>query len=342
MNPSTEAAVLPGRVPVLIVGAGISGLAAGRRLHEAGREFTILDKGRGVGGRCATRRFQGRRFDHGAQFFTVRDAAFRTLVGQWLDRGIVKEWCRGFPEQDGTQRDDGPPRYVAVEGMNRIPKALAADLAVHVQTKAVKAERTGRAWHVLTDGGETVVADRLVLTSPLPQSLSLLPAQTHAQLLAEFPRFREVRYENCFAVMLVLSGASRVPLPGGLRLAGPSIAWIADNTMKGINQGESALTVHTTSAFAAEHGETPHEKVADMIVAEAGPWLNSAVTDWQVHRWLYSKPCGFAGAPCAYLGTPPHLVLCGDCMQAPSRLEGAFLSGVAAAEALLDPSGNPK
>jgi predicted NAD/FAD-dependent oxidoreductase len=59
------------------------------------------------------------------------------------------------------------------------------------------------------------------------------------------------------------------------------------------------------------------------------------VISWQVHRWRYSKPLSFAGAPFVGLGSPVNLLLCGDYMQPPSRVEGAILSGLAAAREIL-------
>src|SRR4051812_5903801 len=69
---------------VLIVGAGLAGLMAGHVLADAGKRVVLLDKGRSVGGRMATRRIGGGLADHGAQFFTVRDPEFGKFVERWI------------------------------------------------------------------------------------------------------------------------------------------------------------------------------------------------------------------------------------------------------------------
>ena len=104
----------------LIVGAGIAGLVAARSLQSRGFSVLILDKGRGVGGRLATRSFEGGRFDYGAQFFTVRNPAFRNLVEEWLAAGIVAPWAQGFHLPDGKFKDTGEVHYRGVGGMRTI------------------------------------------------------------------------------------------------------------------------------------------------------------------------------------------------------------------------------
>ena len=77
---------------VVVIGAGIAGLLAAQQLHSTGHEVTVLDKGKSPGGRLATRRIGAATLDHGAQFFTVRDAQFDHHVQQWVHDGVVREW----------------------------------------------------------------------------------------------------------------------------------------------------------------------------------------------------------------------------------------------------------
>ena len=78
--------------PVLIIGAGMAGLTAARQLHEANLPVLVVDKGRGVGGRMATRRIGHGRVDHGAQCFTVRDQHFALCVSDGQVAGVVSRW----------------------------------------------------------------------------------------------------------------------------------------------------------------------------------------------------------------------------------------------------------
>ena len=77
---------------VAVVGAGIAGLAAARALRAAGHSVIVFDKGRGPGGRASSRRAEPFAFDHGAQYFTVRDPRFQTVVDALRDRGVVAPW----------------------------------------------------------------------------------------------------------------------------------------------------------------------------------------------------------------------------------------------------------
>ena len=118
---------------VLIVGAGLCGLQAAGDLHQAKRRVLVLDKGRGVGGRAATRRWDGVPVDHGAQFFTVRTWAFWAQTARWLAHGVCRPWAEGFHQWDNDGKglrppdpdDAGHPRYACPAGMSALGKSLS-------------------------------------------------------------------------------------------------------------------------------------------------------------------------------------------------------------------------
>ena len=76
---------------VAVVGAGMAGVAAARTLLQAGHRVTLIEKSRGFGGRMATRRTEFGGFDHGAQYFTVRDKRFETALRSNAT-SVVRPW----------------------------------------------------------------------------------------------------------------------------------------------------------------------------------------------------------------------------------------------------------
>ncbi len=305
----------------LIVGAGMSGLTAAVALHERGWDVLLLDKGRGVGGRMATRRFAGSYFDHGAQFFTVRDSRFREAVARWEFHNVVMPWFT-----DGLH-----VRYRGIAGMTSLTKHLAKSLDVRSETKVQSVKSGNRGWCVVTETGERFHADALLLTAPAPQSAAIL-ADCAGQLPAEtFNTLRRIDFDPCFALLATLEGASCIPAPGYLRIDKGPIEWIADNTQKGISTGPAALTIHARADFSRQHLESPQDEVAALMLEAARLLLGVNVSAWQLHRWRYSKPLGEPRPPFLFTSKPAPLAIAGDAF-GESRIEGAFLSGLSAAE----------
>jgi renalase len=324
----------------LIIGAGIAGLAAARVLQAHCLNVAVFDKGRGVGGRLATRWSEsetGERafYDHGAQFFTVRDAAFQTQVDDWLARGLVKEWARGFADASGQPQRDGHPRYCAVKGMNSLARDLAQGLNIKTNAQVVSVSPFESGWRVTMNSGETHTAAALLLTPPVEQSLALLDAGA-AQLTDETRAALErIRYDPCFALLVELAAPSRLPEPGAVQLRGEPVSWMGDNHRKGISPDAFTVTLHAGPAFTREHYDAPHEVIAQKLLHAANDWLRAPVKRWQVHRWRYSQPVVTHSEPCLFTREPAPLAFAGDAFGAP-RVEGAFLSGRAAAQALLN------
>ncbi|HEV2094774.1 MAG TPA: FAD-dependent oxidoreductase [Rubrobacter sp.] len=321
----------------VIVGAGISGLLAAGELRDAGWRVTVLDKGRGVGGRMATRRISGAGFDHGAQFFTVRDGRFESLVDGWLAEGAAAEWSRGFADAEGNANPDGHPRYRGSEGMTSIPKHLATGLDVRTGERVTRVDRTGDGWTVVCESGTSVSGDALLLTAPVPQSLALAESGNYALPEGTRQQLEGVSYDPCLALMALLDGASPVPEPGGVQIKGEPLDWIGDNATKGISD-LPALTIHAGPKWSHEHYDDEEADVTRALLDLAGERLGAdlaaAAVETSLARWRYSWVTSSHEEACLVASENPPLVFCGDGFGQP-KVEGAALSGLAAADRLL-------
>lgn len=314
--------------PILIIGAGMAGLSAAQRLTAANLPTIVLDKGRGVGGRMATRRVGEASFDHGAQYFSAKTPDFELFVSDAVGQGIAHEW---WPAIGDTKH----PRWVGARGMNALPKLLAENCTVQKGKKAVKIEEAGGTWQVTTEDSETFAAAALIVTIPAPQALELL--ENSGLHLPENP-LPQIKYHPCLALMASLDGPTNIPALGGLLANGPVVSWLADNYQKGISQAPS-MTIHASPEFSQKHldgdlqaaGSLMLEVVADLI-------LPATVLDWQIHRWRYSLAYERYEAPYFEAQTKAPLLFGGDGFGM-GNVEGAYLSGAAMADHLLKING---
>ena len=93
------------------------------------------------------------------------------------------------------------------------------------------------------------------------------------------------------------------------------------------------MTIHATPAFSLEHQDDDRQKIGQYLLEVAAPWLGSETAEFQVHAWRYARPRHEQDHPCLILNQSPSLLIAGDAFGGP-RVEGAALSGWAAAEAL--------
>ena len=312
----------------IVIGGGITGLIIATVLQRRGIKVTVLDKGRDIGGRLATRRISHEEsikgvFDYGAQYFSVTNPKFQVWVDDWLKHNVIKEWCQGGSEADEKTR------YCGINGTRGIAKYLAKNLDVCINTKVAEVSYNKK-WLVKTENDRQYQGDMLVMTSPVPQSLSLLDASLIVLPLEIRFSLEQIEYDSCIAVLALLEKPSNIPAPGGISLEDDSLAWLADNHQKGISPDGYAVTLHATPKFSEDYWDSDDAEIVYKLITAAADYLDSPVIKYQVHRWRYSLPKTFYNEPCFALLELP-LVMAGDAFVAPT-IEGAVMSGMSAGE----------
>ncbi len=296
------------RVGVIVVGAGIAGVACARALTASGVEVRVLERARVVGGRMASRRLHGRPVDLGAAYFTVSDPGFAEVVDGWRAAGLARPWTDTLAVLGDGARGSaaGPMRWAAPGGLRSLVAALADGLDLTLEHEVA---RVGPGPVV---DGETV--DAVVLAMPDPQAARLLD-----------PAPASVADRSWNPVITVAAGwAERgwAELPAAFVNDHPVLASVADD---GDRRGDGApvLVAHTTAAVARANDADPDGAVPAVLDA-LRDLLGVGEPLWtHAHRWRFAAP---AASREATFGLDGGIGLAGDGWGR-SRVEAAWRSG---------------
>ena len=310
-----------GAMRIAIVGAGMAGMSCGQRLSRLGHEVRLFDKGRGPGGRMATRRMEDGgttlHFDHGAQYFTARDPRFVEQVAHWETAGVAARWAAA-----------GDDAWVGTPAMNAPLKAMAGELGVQFGTRIEQLVRDGESWQIDGEGAPDARFDAVLVAVPAEQAGSLL--QPHAPAMATLAD--QTASDPCWTLMAGFE-APLALVQDTLRQRGP-IGWAARNNAKPGRASEECWVVQASPEWSRAHLEDNAETVAAALLAELAE-ANGGPLPRQLgataHRWRFARS-GTAGEE-ALWDAEQRIGVCGDWLIGP-RVEAAYMSGLLLAEAV--------
>lgn len=324
---------------VLIVGAGISGLMAARTLLDRGFTVQLIERARAVGGRLATRRIgESGHADLGAQFFTVRTDAMQRHVDGWLDDGLVFVWGTGW--SDGSVKrthSDGHPRYAVRGGMNGLAKHLAADLNIVLDRLVTYVELKDGHWQLNDSDSETYLGRALLLTPPMPATLKLLSASAISLHPVDLDELRRIQFGPCLCGIHVVEGEVDMPEPGAVQNFQNEVYWVSDNHAKGISQS-TIITSHANAKYSRQNWDASEADIVQELESAVQPYLKTGarIVSTQLKKWRFSVPLTTNPHEFVFARDLPLLAFAGDAFGGRGRVEGAFVSGVAAGNALAD------
>lgn len=318
-----------------VIGAGVAGLACAQTLREHGVAVTVFEKSRGLGGRCATRREGSWRFDHGAQFFTVRHPAFSRRVQEWQRQGVVTPWTGTLGVRErGAWRPAGSEtvRMIGVPGMSAIGGALAEGIDVQRATRVSRVAGSAGSWNVLGEADAMLGRfDAVLACTPPAQADSLIAGA--APDLARDLSSRVM--QPTWATMVVLPSRPAFPWDGAFLNDDDVLGWIARDASKPDRGPAETWVLHATHAWSIAHLEDDEARVCSAMLAAFQEVIGSAPAPVRAmaHRWRYASPAapGIAGA---LYDTTLRIGAAGDWC-AGARVEGAFLGGIELAHRVL-------
>ena len=308
-------------INIAVIGAGIAGLTCARQLSNAGLNPVVFDKGRGIGGRVATRRSGDLRFDHGAPYAQAFRADFKKMLHGLVNDDYAAQWIDG----------KGEDKTVGTPDMSSLPKGIAAGLDVRLNTPITAvASHAGKGWR-LRSAEKDFLAHHIIITVPAPQVAGIL-GEKHP--LAT--QITKVKMSPVLTIMIALNGD--IPIAHEPKQDDPLVSIIQNCGKPNRPQNcGSAWVAHAGLAFSLAHLEKDLPDIAKQMLPLLCNRLSvkaDRITHAVSHRWRYGRVSEPLEQP-FLRSSNGTMYLGGDWCVGPN-IEDAWSSGTAIATDLLE------
>jgi predicted NAD/FAD-dependent oxidoreductase len=332
---------------VIVIGAGIAGLACARRLAHGGLRPLVLEEATEIGGRCATERVEEQPVDTGLPFFQGEDSEFLSALSEVdatrLDGWPVRVEGAGSPCQPPAF---GPreERLSFAEGVLVFPRHLARGLEVRSGHRILRIALRDGAFDLLDQHHRAFAARSIVLA---------LPAEHIAELLATVAS-SSPELASAHALIGLAHSLPCLSVVAGYPLEAPAPAWDAAYPESGgvihLASHDSAkrrapkfhvLVYQCLPRWSRLHCQEPLERWSSAVLGEAarhfGAWAAHPL--WtQAQTWRIARLAGGSElvSPMVVHGPEGQAAgLAGELFGASGGAEAAFVSGVRLADRLL-------
>ncbi len=332
---------------VIVVGAGVGGLSCARALKSRGADVIVMERARGVGGRCATRRIEGQPVDHGVMFLHGSEPMFIDALKE-VTVDSAKAWPimvqgEGKPCQPRAF-NPGEVRFSFEQGVNSFAKHLAQGVDVRLGCNVIDVQPDERGTRIRLESGQALTAKHLVLALAHSQTLHLLagwPA-THACKSA-FSLLEMISAQACLTTIALYPRSTRAPEW--------DIFYPEDSAMLQLISHDSskrrapkwlALVMQARPAWSRAHLSTDVQQWSRLMFEEAarlaGEWIKRPqVVDTQSWRYARIDSDSELKRPLV-LDTPSggSIAFTGELFAPSGGVQAAYLAGRQLAERLAE------
>ena len=313
---------------IAIIGAGLAGLNLARQLSDVA-EVVVFEKSDKLGGRMATHHANGLGFDHGAQFFTAKNDAFKTLVQALESQGVVAQWHANFVELDHegihSKRvwEDEFPHYVGTPAMNSIGQYLANNIDVRFNQLITGIKKIESSWFVETEESKYGPFDWVIVTIPAEQAQVILPETVYPTI-----NLQNLTMQPCFALMLAYERPNFFDWDAAF-VSKSILSWVSVNSSKPKRDEQLTVVAMSTNDWAKINFDRTEASVIEEMLAELAiiTGKNLAGASYiKLKRWKYAN-ASRQSPILEFIDASSQLACCGDwCIS--GRVESAFMSSL--------------
>ncbi len=302
---------------VIVVGAGLAGLACAQRLWREGIDCVVLEKSRGIGGRVATRQLNGFHFDYGCPTLDAEAQAFSRLILKNINNGNL------------AQRLSENERNVAAwsphgKGLRSVFEEWRARADILIETKVTQVVRESGRVVLHCEGQRSFSAPVAVFALPIPQAVELLGAMDV-----------KATYQVDYTSEVVLSASVSPAADAGFW---PGDGGVLSSVMMQKNERTGVLVFRGTEAFSKANWAQTEAFFAgaflDALRPLDGTFKAVSFGELHLHRWRYSRVVNPLPDLFGRLEESPSVYLAGDAF-GQGTAEAAWNSGEAVAADVL-------
>jgi predicted NAD/FAD-dependent oxidoreductase len=286
-------------------------------------------------------------FDFGAQYFTASSESFKKAIVAWRKAKLVAAWDAKLVRLEGgvalpASRDAETlkQRYVAVPGMSALAQHLAEGLDIRTGQLVKRIEAHGDHQWLLKVESDSAPID--ASAGPFDAVILAIPSVQAAPLLSVAPKLaahaERARYAPCWALMLGFQDSLYLPFDGAW-VKSSRLSWISRDSSKQQRRPGEHWVAHASAEWSIEHFDDDVERAKEKLLKafHDATGLQVQPIYATVHRWRFAQALQTISGDCLWDSTL-RIGACGDWFEAgldgSGRVENAFLSGTAMAEAL--------
>lgn len=304
----------------IVIGAGISGLSTARKIKKLNLgSVQILEKSRGVGGRMATRRTLDTRFDHGAQFYRLKED-IADLHHEWSLCGINQQW---FVSGLGDH-------WCSPLGMTALAKSMTTDLDIFLEKEIQSIRYENNSWKLISNKNEEWICNNLIISSPVPQTIKMLEGIANEDFVdkKKFSEIKKISYTKALIALVTLEEDVVIDLNGYLEFSSGPFFSISDQKKKGVST-TPALTITMSSSFSEIEFENSDEIILNkMLKFLTLEYPHVKIKGAELKKWRYCQ--SKIQSENLFIELAPKLYLVGDAFGGAS-----LLGAIRSSEALL-------